>query len=98
MVFRLNRKVLRSNVMPTASAAICRIPNARSLIPAVLGVAERTVDGWLQGTSAPSWDNTIALIKHFDEFADAVLQETGRANPTISHEQRRKLLQLIGEP
>ena len=97
MVFRHPRKLLPKN-MSAIAATLCRIPNARLSIPAAIQVSARTVENWLSGATQPTAQNLIALMREFDEVADDVLQMTDRANSNLTHEQRRKLLQVLGEP
>lgn len=79
------------------SQAILRVPNAQRAIPRVLGVTAQTVSNWIDGKSAPSADNLISLMAEFDEVADAVLEASNRKQHGLTHEQRSKLLKLLGD-
>lgn len=96
MVFRQHRKLLPNN-MSALSATLCKVPNARFEIPAKLRVSARTVENWLSGATEPSATNLLALVREFDVVADDVLQITGRAAKGLTFEQRKKLLQVLGE-
>lgn len=97
MVFRSPRKVLPKH-MSAIAATICRIPNARIAIPAAIGASARTVENWLSGATQPTAMNLIALMREFPEVADDVLEMTGRTQSKLTHQQREKLLQILGEP
>lgn len=97
MVFRLPTKLLPKN-MTAIAATLCRVPNARLSIPAAIGVSARTVENWLSGSTQPTATNLIALMREFDVVADAVLEASGRNDDgKLTHEQRRKLLEILGE-
>lgn len=96
MVLRSLSKVLPKD-MSAIAATLCRIPNARIVIPAAIGVSARTVENWLSESTEPKASNLIALMREFDEVADAVIQASGRANGGLTHEQKRKLLEVLGE-
>jgi len=95
--------VLRSSVkylpktMTALAATICRIPNARLEIPARIRVSPRTVENWLSGSTEPRAGHLIALMREFDEVADAVLEASNRNQPGLTHAQRTKLLSILGE-
>lgn len=96
MLFRSTRKLL-PQYMSAIAATICRVPNARFEIPAKIRVSARTVENWLSGATQPSAENLIALMREFDEVADDVLKLAQRQQGGLTHEQRRKLLTVIGE-
>lgn len=41
--------------------------------------------------------NLIALMREFDEVADAVIEAANRKQGGLTHEQRARLLKVIGE-
>jgi transcriptional regulator with XRE-family HTH domain len=96
MVLRSLRKVLPKD-MTAIAATICRIPNARFEIPARLRVSSRTVENWLSGSTEPRASHLIALMREFDEVADDILRLSDRQQGGLTHEQKRKLLEAIGE-
>jgi transcriptional regulator with XRE-family HTH domain len=96
MVLRVVSKVRPKN-MSAISATLCKVPNARMSIPAAIGVSARTVENWLSGATQPTYSNIIALMREFDEVADLVLHESGRRDSNLTFEQRRKLLEVLGE-
>lgn len=96
MVFRSLSKLLPQN-MTAIAATLCRVPNARLSIPAAIGVSARTVENWLSGSTQPTATNLIALMREFDEVADEVLRLSSRQQGGLTHEQKAKLLKVIGE-
>lgn len=57
----------------------------------------RTAANWQTGATTPNADNFASLMANSDEFADAVLDATGRRKGKMTFVQRRKLLEVIGE-
>lgn len=96
MVLRLTRKVLPKD-MSAISATICRIPNARIEIPARLRVSPRTVENWLSGSTEPRASHLIELMRHFAVVVDDVLEKAERQPGGLTHTQKQKLLEAIGE-
>lgn len=76
---------------------IGRVPNATREIPARLNTTVRAVENWLQGRAKPNGDNVVHLMAHFDEVADALLEASNRKHGGLTFEQKRKLLEAIGE-
>ena len=76
---------------------IGRVPNASREIPARLNTTTRAVENWLQGRAKPSGDNVVGLFAHFPEVTDAILKATGKDEGGLTWEQKRKLLQILGE-
>lgn len=75
---------------------ISRIPDATRVIPARTRYTASTVGKWLQGQTKPNGDSVFALMSHFDEFADAILEAAGRAeNDKLSQVEKRRVRELL---
>jgi len=100
-VFRKPEKFFRKTMTALAldwPMVIGRVPNAMREIPARVSATPRAVENWLQGRAKPNGDNVIQLFAQFDEVADAILEASGRNDEgKLSQEQRRKLLEILGE-
>lgn len=98
MLFTQPRKARRVE-MHTISAALLKVPRARTTIAQRLGVTPRCVENWLAGSSQPSASNLVDLMRHFDVVSDAVLHMAGRRPLTDAQinaaKQALKLLEDI---
>lgn len=75
---------------------IKKIPAAR--LSESTGCSLRTAENWRSGSTQPSADHLVTLIRDFDEIADAVVTATGRRKEgALTFVQIRKLLEVIGE-
>jgi hypothetical protein len=54
------------------------------------GASERTVKNWFAGTSGPSGEHLVALLRHSDTVLEAVLHLAGREQAVAA----KKLLDL----
>ena len=64
------------------------------------GANERTVKNWLAGTSGPSGEHLIALVRNSDEIFETLLLLTGRERPhqlttTTLEDLRERLRQAL---
>jgi len=97
--FHKREKLFRTTMTALAldwPLVIGRVPNATREIPARLNTTVRAVENWLQGRVKPSGDNVVALMREFDEVADAILEHAQR-NQGLTEVQKRKLREVLGE-
>ena len=62
------------------------------------GAGERTVKNWLAGTSGPSGEHLVGLIRHSDCVLETILAMAGRRHVAAAQnliEVRQKLLETV---
>lgn len=95
MLTRLRKELSMTALALELPRVLTRIP--LDAMATVTGRCKRTCSNWIDGVTSPSAPDLIALMTHFDEVTDDVLRLSQRQQGGLTHEQKRKLLEAIGE-
>lgn len=60
-------------------------------------MSSRTVENWLSGSTEPRASHLIELMRHFSVVVDDVLERAERKQGGLTHAQKQKLLEVLGE-
>ena len=98
----------KGNVFPNGSYAVAialalrrNLGNTHRAIKTIIGwtnASERTVKNWLSGSSGPSGEHLVALLRHSDEVFETVMRSSGKERVLVAmkvFDARDKLIEAL---